>query len=501
MEWQVPRLSSGGMSCNTIETYTPTILKKQEKNEDYTKPSSSTYSKKQSISSTSSSSKASSRKLSNSSTATSSTSGSGYQIPQYDTNYQHRYRTVSKTTTRKSIQHTTSKSYDEEDDNDLNNKSHTQNQRNSDYSDRSNGIVSKASEVDDDIDDNGSLTGTIESKKLATNITSLTSNKKKTKTPTIGLFGAYGSTGNHFLKLALDAGYNVQAMLLPSAIVHVRSNGKKLKKKTITSSSLQEEFIDYANMSSSCNTLHDKVNHGNTTTTYGNNNRLEWIKSKRVDDVNNIKRTIDNVDYVVCMLSDTIHTTDDDKTCTTKSKVGPLLNFIQLLYPLMNDNKTIQAFLYQTTSLANDIYGMTPILSKCMKSLSLTNKKLYYNIRDHDKSIQQMSFYHYTQYNNNNIDSTTFVVNNDNTNKKGSLLKKAKIGLDDDKEEIENDENIDNENDGNKRSSILSTASRPPIIRTLSCSPHFSYIITRPTSYIIDGPSKHALVSSKSVSN
>jgi hypothetical protein len=307
---------------------------------------------------------------------------------------------------------------------------------------------------------------------------------------TIALFGIYSRTGNHFLRLALDAGYSVRVFLLPSASI-IDPNGNKKIKKTITSVAIQDEF-------------------SNTDETL-----LKWISAKRFDDKHAIQRTIKNVDYVVCMLSDTVYTDTDTSSVITSAqkrrsrasssgggsalgrnsvgstskpnnattntnskggKAGILTNFVQTLYPLMMKMPTIQVFLYQATSLANNtINGSTPILSHLFKAVaqvaagSKTSSFLY----DQDMVMNEISFQHYYSTNHHNQSTTTTDSTKNKTISSGT--------------KIENQENY------NTSINNADEKTQP------SCQPHFSYIVTRPTSLINDGPSSKKLVSTKSV--
>jgi hypothetical protein len=306
---------------------------------------------------------------------------------------------------------------------------------------------------------------------------------------TIGLFGIYSRTGNHFLRLALDAGYSVRVFLLPSASIIDPSTKTK---KTITSAAIQDEF-------------------SNTEETL-----LKWIPAKRFNDKHAMQRTIKNVDYVVCMLSDTVYTDADNSTVmtpaqkrrsrtssiggaggrnsvgsTSKSgvvanntkgrKVGILTEFIQTLYPLMMNMSTIQVFLYQATSLANNtINGSAPILSHLFKSVaqvaagSKTSSFLY----DQDMVMNEIALqHHYKSQHQTTNDITSNAASIQNSKKTGNSQKNSNAMED------EENENPD------------VNSSDKEVYR----QPHFSYIVTRPTSLINDVPSTKKLAPTKSV--
>jgi len=113
---------------------------------------------------------------------------------------------------------------------------------------------------------------------------------------TIALFGAYSKTGNHFLRLALDAGYLVRALILAGGPTGCLT-----------------EFV------------HQPTFHGITGT---------------LEEEDKIQRILRGADYVVCMLNDTL-------PGKKEYPAGCLTSFIRLLYPLMKQEPSIQAFLFQ----------------------------------------------------------------------------------------------------------------------------------------------------------
>ena len=135
------------------------------------------------------------------------------------------------------------------------------------------------------------------------------SSSSSTRT-TIALFGASSPTGHHFLRLALDAGYQVRALVTPGTTLEQDFDGV-----TVVNGSLQDA---------------DKVQE----VVYGST-------------------------FVVCMLVG----------CETASPNYPkntLLQFTKLLYPMMirQDDPPIRGFLFQASSLASDGHGKTPLWTK-----------------------------------------------------------------------------------------------------------------------------------------
>ena len=108
-----------------------------------------------------------------------------------------------------------------------------------------------------------------------------------TTASTIAVFGATTKTGQAFVRIALDAGYVVRALL---------GNSKKMDQQT----------------------------------------NLEWIVGSLNDD-QAIRDCVDQADFVVCTLAE--HKFKKQKTL--------LREFIQRLYPIMKEQRSIQVFLFQ----------------------------------------------------------------------------------------------------------------------------------------------------------
>jgi hypothetical protein len=112
---------------------------------------------------------------------------------------------------------------------------------------------------------------------------------------TIGLFGIAGNTGKHLVKLLLDAGYSVKALVGQKDVVEVEHE------------------------------------------------QLELVVGG-LDDVDKLERVIAGASYTICLLGD----------CYTKKDytVGVLFEFIKRIYPLMKENNT-QVFIYQVCGDVN----------------------------------------------------------------------------------------------------------------------------------------------------
>lgn len=154
-------------------------------------------------------------------------------------------------------------------------------------------------------------------------------NTASTTTKTIALFGASSPTGHHFLRLALDAGYHVRALVGPGT-------------------ALEDDF-------------------DNVTIVHGS-----------LQDAAKVQEVVYSASYVVCMLvgstelvtgahaSSKENAAPDHSNNNNKYPSKALLHFVKSLYPMMirQDDPPVQGFLFQATSWAADGHGKTPFLTK-----------------------------------------------------------------------------------------------------------------------------------------
>ena len=116
----------------------------------------------------------------------------------------------------------------------------------------------------------------------------------------IALFGAYGVTGHYFLQFALEAGYHVRTLLLPGV------------------------------------QLEDMHGSDNLTVVTGS-----------LDDTNKIRRVVKSASYVVCMLSDCEEDLQHPPSAYDGTTPTSTLNFVKLLYPLLEEYGMCRVVLYQ----------------------------------------------------------------------------------------------------------------------------------------------------------
>ncbi|CAB9524466.1 Inherit from NOG: NmrA-like family [Seminavis robusta] len=152
---------------------------------------------------------------------------------------------------------------------------------------------------------------------------------------TIALFGVDSRTGHHFLRLALDAGYRVRALVEPN---------------TTMDGQFQDLYIVVGTLSE-----HAKIRqvlHGST--------------------------------YAVCMVGE---------TALTKLSGGYpkryLLQFVKTLYRIMakQEDPSIQGFLFQATSLAANQWGEIPAMSTYIRKYWTRQHTLQY-VEDLDAVIR-----------------------------------------------------------------------------------------------------------------
>ena len=142
---------------------------------------------------------------------------------------------------------------------------------------------------------------------------------------TIALFGVDGRTGHHFLRLALDAGYRVRALVPPST-------------------KLEGDFDDLYTV----------------------------IGTLNEDD--KLQEVLYSSTYVVSMVGESILAKSGDYTRDC------LLKFTKTLYRIMErqDEPPIQGFLFQSTALAANQWGELPHLARIIRTYWTRRRTLKY---------------------------------------------------------------------------------------------------------------------------
>lgn len=153
--------------------------------------------------------------------------------------------------------------------------------------------------------------------------------KKDPSEEIIAVFGGYGVTGSHFLQKAIDAGYNVKAMILPG---------------------MEMEDV------SSCQSLR--------------------LYTGTLDEVDKVQEVVKDATYVVCLLSDC----DDENfnpPVGNEEEAGSYdfqkLNFVHNLVPMLEHSGKCRVLLYQASSLSKGNQG-TPLLSTMVKKMAFSKE-------------------------------------------------------------------------------------------------------------------------------
>ncbi|CAJ1966411.1 unnamed protein product [Cylindrotheca closterium] len=154
----------------------------------------------------------------------------------------------------------------------------------------------------------------------------------------IALFGAYGTTGQHFLQFALEAGYRVRVLLLPGVQLDIPES----KNLTVVTGTLDEE--------------------------------------------QKIERVLKKASYVVCMLGDCTKIIEEKDGESSHSNY----RFIQRLVSILERVRSKRVLLYQASSVALDNEGSTPILSSLVKKMQITKAKRE-ALAEQDKIVAYLS--------------------------------------------------------------------------------------------------------------
>lgn len=174
------------------------------------------------------------------------------------------------------------------------------------------------------------------------------SSNRNSNSNTIALFGAGSPTAAHFLRLALDAGYRVRALLVQSDHA-LASRSTYPGRASRLAKALKEEFAD-------CCSSHPHPQQPQ---------QLEWVRAGSVYDAAAVAAVLQNATYVVCMMNhDAPLVCEGEREARRPVKYNaqkkkreetplapdqPLTSFLQTLYPLMRREESIRVFLYQVS--------------------------------------------------------------------------------------------------------------------------------------------------------
>jgi len=201
--------------------------------------------------------------------------------------------------------------------------------------------------------------------------------KKKTvsqKEPSeeiIAIFGAYGVTGHHFVKFAIEAGYQIRVLMLPGM---EKMNDDDLFSSntcysvTLITGSFEEE---------------DKIRQVVEQATYVVcllNDCGEYYDPHQQENLRPPVGNIDNHNY-------NNNNPDNNDDYSSSSPFSLNLNFMHNLVPILEESDTCRVLLYQASSVALDEKGTAPMLSKMVKTLAV--RKNWRDMkREQDKIVQ-----------------------------------------------------------------------------------------------------------------
>lgn len=232
---------------------------------------------------------------------------------------------------------------------------------------------SSSSSSDDDDDDSGGndndSPNDTRTPNIATN-TNISKHNQKNRTKNgderasvqisnnIALFGAQGTTGSHFLRLALDAGYHVKALVVSAdatvsttgsgststSKITSTTNAKRTKATAAASSSLKKNSA-----SASASTLKNSQATVDSASAqlqeFDDQPAFTKMCASSLEDSIAIRRTLKNADFVVCLWSDTLPAGRSKKNYPNDVLAG----LMRRLYPLMQREDSIRVFLYQVS--------------------------------------------------------------------------------------------------------------------------------------------------------
>jgi hypothetical protein len=140
------------------------------------------------------------------------------------------------------------------------------------------------------------------SKAVTIDVNKRSVSKKDPSEETIAIFGAYGVTGQYFLQRAIEAGYNIQAMIMPGMEMEDVACSKSLR--LITGS---------------------------------------------LNEVDKISEVVENATYVVCLLNDCDHENFNPPIGNSGDGINDFnnLNFMHNLVPILEDSDTCRVLLYE----------------------------------------------------------------------------------------------------------------------------------------------------------
>lgn len=330
--------------------------------------------------------------------------------------------------------------------------------------------------------------------------------------PILTLLGAQGPTGRHLVRLALDAGYGVKALITDEGLLLSEYGGAG-----------QEQPLELFVLSN------DRQQRSEAS-------EGPWLDT--AENRSKVRRCLQGARYVVCLLGETFGSSSAGSSSKSQKKPhntyqeGFLPAVVQRLYPLLRQETSLRLFVYQVclasfprkipficvvsdcfpssfliddwqaTSLAADVQGRTPLFSQACKTVLGVSRRLLRRqrpasiyaalTRDHDQVILYLAQQHglvpravplTDQQENDNVENQKPRSTTQPSSRRGSSVAATSTAS--------TQPNNQKKKSAPKPSLTSSTLDTTP--------PHFDFVITRPTVLIKEGPSTQALSASKSV--
>mmetsp|Transcript_7871 Transcript_7871/g.19534 ORF Transcript_7871/g.19534 Transcript_7871/m.19534 type:complete len:432 (+) Transcript_7871:105-1400(+) len=186
-------------------------------------------------------------------------------------------------------------------------------------------------------------------KAVTINVNKRSVSKKRPSEETIALFGAHGKTGRYFMERAVEAGYNVKAMIFPG---------------------MQMEDYDCIR-------------------------NLHFITGS-YEEVEKIQQVVENATYVVCLLNDCNQENFQPPVGNITEEKGSSghdfnnLNFMHNLVPILQEIDTCRVLLYEASSMTLDQKGNAPFLSTIVKKMAV--RRSYRSMKkEQDRIVKYIS--------------------------------------------------------------------------------------------------------------
>lgn len=202
----------------------------------------------------------------------------------------------------------------------------------------------------------------------------------------IAVLGAHSPTGRHFCRLALDAGYVIQALIPPHAAASDmdsnNADGRQQQHQQQQSDN-NEDGADDGDDHQDSSTIDNRTNESVFLEEASTLSEQLIIIQGELDHGPSLEAVLENATYVVCFVAETLPKRNRDYPKQFLS------SWIPQLYPLLKEASAARVFLYQASWLAVDVQEPMPIISKVWKLLFMQWQRHGY-LQDQDAVIRYM---------------------------------------------------------------------------------------------------------------